>query len=112
MFTINSEKILLFYNKGKIDILFICRLTFLPGLSPAHLAIQKSRRDILARLLDLGCDVNSQEGKSGRGALSIATELGYGDMVDLLLSRGANVNSQVRVLISIKNYNITFLFWN
>ena len=69
---------------------------FLPGLSPAHLAIQKDRLDILKCLLDLGCDANSQEGKSGRGALSLATELGHGDMVDLLLSRGANVNSQVR----------------
>ena len=73
------------------------------GLSPAHLAIQKDRRDILACLLDLGCDANSQEGKSGRGALSVATELGHGDMVDLLLSRGANVNSQVsgRVIFKI-----------
>ncbi len=69
-------------------------MTFV-GQCPAHVAVNEGRPVILRTLFDLGCDVNAQEGKGGQGVLTVAAELGHSDMVELLLARGANVNSQV-----------------
>ena len=68
----------------------------LTGQCPSHVAVDKGRMDMLTSLLDMGCDVNAQDGKGGQGVLTLAAERGHADMVELLLSRGAHVNSQVR----------------
>ncbi len=61
--------------------------------------------------LDEGADVNTGEGEYDGPMLKIAAELGYLDMVDLLLDRGANIESMddlgQRPLLSAARYGRT-----
>lgn len=58
---------------------------------PLHFAVSKERPEMLALLLDLGADVSART-PSGRTPLCVAIEQKKQALVDLLLSRGAEVD--------------------
>ncbi|XP_029353006.1 NF-kappa-B inhibitor epsilon [Echeneis naucrates] len=63
------------------------------GLACLHLAALNRHHQIMKLLMKKGADLNIQEGTSGKTALHLAVELHDLTSVDLLLSRGANVDA-------------------
>ncbi|MBE0713004.1 MAG: tetratricopeptide repeat protein [Candidatus Aminicenantes bacterium] len=57
-------------------------------------AASKNRLEIAKLLIDRGSEVNSL-GKNGWTALGCAAGEGYGDMIDLLISRGADIDQAI-----------------
>lgn len=60
------------------------------GQTPLHAAISSGNPDLLLDLLDAGADVDGKVIKTGWTALHIAVSEGRGEMVNLLVLRGAN----------------------
>ncbi|CAO3677134.1 unnamed protein product [Umbelopsis ramanniana] len=63
---------------------------------PLVLAAQLASTSMVSLLLDSGCDIEEKD-FDNMNALYFAVTRGSGDMVDLLVTRGANVNAKVNV---------------
>ncbi|CAO3677126.1 unnamed protein product [Umbelopsis ramanniana] len=63
---------------------------------PLVLAAQLASTSMVSLLLDSGCDIEEKD-FDNMNALYFAVIRGSGDMVDLLVARGANVNAKVNV---------------
>ncbi|XP_050786791.1 B-cell lymphoma 3 protein [Gopherus flavomarginatus] len=64
------------------------------GLTPLHISVATSNRDMVLLLLEHGADIDAVDIKSGRSPLLHAVENNSLDMVELLIQNGANVNAQ------------------
>ncbi|KAM9353515.1 B-cell lymphoma 3 protein homolog [Symphorus nematophorus] len=64
------------------------------GLSPLHLAVLRSHKDLARMLLNAGADINAMDIKSGQSPLMHAVESNNADMVHFLIEGGCDVNSQ------------------
>uniref|UniRef100_A0A8C6TKY8 BCL3 transcription coactivator n=1 Tax=Neogobius melanostomus TaxID=47308 RepID=A0A8C6TKY8_9GOBI len=64
------------------------------GLSPLHLAVLRSHKDLAAKLLTAGADINAMDIKSGLTPLMHAVESNNVNMVHFLIENGCDVNSQ------------------
>jgi ankyrin repeat protein len=60
----------------------------LRGATPLHGAAQNARPEIVELLIDSGVDLNAKDSQ-GRTPLQYATEMGYGELVELLRTHGA-----------------------
>ena len=66
--------------------------------------------ETLKKLIDLGCDVNSQNTQDEMTCLHSAFELGYHDIFKLLLEHGANPNlkAEGESVIDLCQHNPSF----
>jgi len=92
------------------------------GNAPIHIAVINDNSPIVSVLIDAGCpidlqrstkqiynkkdskktassfpELNSEENVKGQTPLMLATSMGNGSMVDLLVKRGANINAKTSV---------------
>jgi len=88
-------------KEGKVDTLKLL-LEKIPELAKSipenysllRIAIRKKQKEMAEFLIDKGVDVNKNEGEGKQLPLAIAVELGYEEMVKLLLKKEADVNIQ------------------
>jgi len=68
---------------------------FVAGLTPAHSAALSNNTQVLRCLHWLGSDLSRPELKGGRTVLHLATERGYGQLVQVLVQElGCEVNAR------------------
>ena len=85
---------------GRVDINTVDNL----GYNALHIAVSCDKMDSVSRLLDLGSDPSSAT-PDGLSSLSLAAQLGHGQVAGLLLDRGARLEQVTCVSVSI----LTFL---
>jgi ankyrin repeat protein len=64
------------------------------GMTPVYIAVKEGGAAAIAALVDHGADVNLRVGGSGKTALFAAMRFGQARVFDLLLARGANLNTR------------------
>lgn len=64
------------------------------GLTPLHLAVLRSHKDLATMLLNAGADINAMDIKSGQSPLMQAVESNNANMVHFLIENSCDVNSQ------------------
>ena len=65
-------------------------LTDRRGFTPVHIAVVRNDARIVKRLLDHGAAINVRTHSDGKTPLMIAAAPGFEEMVEILLSRGAD----------------------
>jgi len=96
--TVNNDTALLYgIRDGKFSVAELLleagadpNLTDQRGFAPVHIAVARNDANIVQRLLDYGATINSRTRSDGKTPLMIAAAAGFKEMVEMLLSRGAD----------------------
>ena len=96
--TVNNDTALLYgIRDGKSSVAELLleagadpNLTDRRGFAPVHIAVARNDTKIVQRLLDYGATINIRTRSDGKTPLIIAAAAGFEEMVEMLLSRGAD----------------------